>query len=85
MVYLPSILFVLGTIAGLCYWVYGLVAANHIEDAEERKSPDRYLSSFSLWSLSTTGYTEAGRRLCKKGNVALVVTLAAWIAWGFAK
>ncbi len=85
MLNLPNALFLIGTIAGLCYWVYGLAAANHIEDAEERKSPDRYLSSLSVWSLSTTGYTEAGQRLCKKGNTALVITVAAWVGWVLAK
>jgi hypothetical protein len=74
------LLFALGTLMGLAYWGLGLAASSHFTDKQISGS-DRFLSTAMLWSLASGRYEAEGQKLCMWGNVALVIAVAAWIAW----
>jgi hypothetical protein len=77
----PSAIFLgMATIAGLVYWVLGIIASGHYADTNIPRE-DRFLSSGLLWSFSRGNYTEHGKKLCVWGNIAIVVTVGATIAW----
>jgi hypothetical protein len=74
------LLFALGTAMGLLYWALGLAASLHMSN-KELSSSDRFLSTAMLWSISTASYEEPGRKLCRWGNIVLVIAIASWLAW----
>jgi hypothetical protein len=74
------LLFALGTLAGLIYWGFGLVAASYFKDKKMSRS-DRFISTMMLWSLSFDSYEAEGQKMCSRGNVALVVAVISWVLW----
>jgi hypothetical protein len=74
------LLFGLGTLASLAYLGFGVAASSYFKDKAMGGS-DRFFSTGMLWSLASGRYEEQGKKLCVKGNVALVVALVSWIAW----
>lgn len=74
------LLFALGTLMAIAYWALGMAASSHFKD-KEISGQDRFFSTGMLWSLASGRYETEGQRLCIKGNIALVVGIAAWIAW----
>lgn len=72
--------FIGGTLAALAYFALGLMASAHLIDTEKRS--ERFLSTGMLWSLASGRYDGAGKTICMRGNVALVVAAGCWVAWG---
>jgi hypothetical protein len=74
------VLFGLGTLAGISYWLLGISASSHFKNKETSGS-DRFLSTAMLWSLSSSEYEVDGQKLCVRGNIALIVAVVSWVSW----
>lgn len=75
-----ALIFTLATVSGIAYWVLGLLASSHFENTDTSGS-DRFLSSGMLWSLALNRYNDQGKKLCRTGNIALIISVALWITW----
>jgi hypothetical protein len=81
-----SILMVLGIVLGLYYASLGISVGGYFLEEERRKSPgERLLHSGALWSLSTSEYSDEGKKLCARGNLVLALLVTCWVAWAFVK
>jgi hypothetical protein len=77
---LVHLLAIVGTLAGLVYWGFGLAASSHFKNKETSTS-DRFISTMMLWSLSLGSYETEGQKLCTRGNIALVIAVVSWVSW----
>lgn len=67
-----------GTLAGIAYAGFGIVALKHLASAN---TSDRAVGWSLWWFTEASRYTAPGQALCRKGAVAFVLALASWLAW----
>ncbi|MBD9668830.1 hypothetical protein IB278_33235 [Variovorax sp. VRV01] len=81
---LSTLLAIVGTACGIYYTYLGVVVGGHVLDMERRKSPSaRILLTGVAWSVGPGDeYSEAGKKICRKGNWVLVAGIIAWFAFG---
>jgi hypothetical protein len=75
-----TLTFVIGAIAtflGVWYAALGFSAVKHLKNADE---VDRTVGWTLWWCVDIDRYDDAGRGMCRKGQLIAVCAIAAWVA-----
>lgn len=76
-------LFFAGTVGGLAYWFMGIAATSKLESKEKLTPGMQWFPG--IWSLSPREYSGEGKRLCRFGNIVMVLTILCWVGWAMIK
>jgi hypothetical protein len=76
----------LGTALGFYYGYLGISAGAYFVDEARRRSIAERGFLNPGWSMgSGEEYSEAGQKICRKGNLVLVAAILCWFGWGLLK
>lgn len=65
------------SILGIWYSMLGISAIKHLHKADE---VDKVVGWTLWWCFDTERYDDEGRRLCKKGQLVAMASVALWVA-----
>jgi hypothetical protein len=83
---LATVLAIVGTLLGLYYGYLGVAAGAYFLDKSRRLSIAERAFLNPGWSMgSGDEYSEAGQKICRKGNLVLVAAILCWFGWGLLK
>ncbi len=68
---------VVASLLGIYYAVLGFSAIKYLRSADQI---DKAVGWTLWWCFDTARYTEEGRKLCRKGQIAALTSVALWIA-----